>query len=300
MQRFAYVSIISILAAMPGAAAAQETVIIGNPRPLPRVEINYDALGAMWPASTLQNARTPRAQWLPDLMPRNPANTPQTRATSTRALAPPNAPLPITPQAPAPVAVAAPEQLRPAAPPQPITPTGPRKIADAPKAIAKAPAAPEPKPEPPLAEKPAAPEKIEFLPAPILSSSKGGFKVVPEQQLAAVAPSAPIAPPAAKAIASDALLFEPGSLELTADATSQLRALAAKLAEGRDRVQLKSHASGADDAAQARRTSLKRALVARGVLIEGGIDSTRIDVRALGPVEDGGAADRIDLILLPQ
>lgn len=107
-------------------------------------------------------------------------------------------------------------------------------------------------------------------------------------------PSSPVA------AAGKFLLFDPGSADLSAEAAGQLSALVASLREGGARVQLKSHASGSDDGAQARRISLKRALAARAVLMEQGIDSTRIDVRALGPVADGGPPDRIEVILLSQ
>ncbi len=329
MQRLATISIFTLLMTWHGATVAQETVIIGNPRPMPGIEIHYDALGPVRPTSTLENSRTPRGSKLPDLLPRNPANMKQARATSSQPLAPPSgsatAPVSLTPkpqpetvfeppmeeEAEAPSPTPAARQLQPAAPPRPITPAKPQQpvveapIVEAPKAIeppkmvAKA---PEPvKPEAPVKAEPVAkPEELKFLPAPPM-----GFEVEkpqsapqqPEQKVAAVAPATGAA---SKAIKHDALMFEPGSVDLSAEATAQLRALAARLAEGRDRIQLKSHASGIDDAAQARRLSLKRALAARSILIEGGIDSTRIDVRALGPVEDGGAADRIDMILLLQ
>lgn len=95
------------------------------------------------------------------------------------------------------------------------------------------------------------------------------------------------------------MLFAPGAVELTPEATAQLDALASSLT-GQTRLQLKAHASGADNDAETRRTALKRALAARSHLLAKGVDSTRIDVRALGPVTDGGPPDRVDLIVLTQ
>ena len=44
--------------------------------------------------------------------------------------------------------------------------------------------------------------------------------------------------------------------------------------------------------------SLSRALAVRSYLIEQGIRSTRIDVRALGLAGDSGPLDRVDVVLL--
>jgi outer membrane protein OmpA-like peptidoglycan-associated protein len=65
------------------------------------------------------------------------------------------------------------------------------------------------------------------------------------------------------------------------------------------RVQVVAYASGSDDGGKARRLSLSRALAVRTYLIEQGIGSTRIDVRALGnTAEGGGPADRVDIVVV--
>ncbi|MCH8925159.1 MAG: OmpA family protein [Proteobacteria bacterium] len=51
-------------------------------------------------------------------------------------------------------------------------------------------------------------------------------------------------------------------------------------------------------ASAARRLSLSRALAVRAYLIEQGVRSTRMDVRALGDKVPDGPADRVDV--LPQ
>jgi len=65
-------------------------------------------------------------------------------------------------------------------------------------------------------------------------------------------------------------------------------------------VQLVAYASGLpDQASQARRISLSRAISVRSYLMEQGIKSSRIDVRALGNRADaGGPTDRVDIVAI--
>ena len=61
-----------------------------------------------------------------------------------------------------------------------------------------------------------------------------------------------------------------------------------------------AYAAGSpEDPSTPRRLSLARALAARAVLINEGIASTRIYVRALGSAADDGPADRVDLSAAP-
>jgi outer membrane protein OmpA-like peptidoglycan-associated protein len=78
----------------------------------------------------------------------------------------------------------------------------------------------------------------------------------------------------------------------------ELDALAQKLnADENLRVQLLAYASGTDDeASQARRISLSRALAVRSYLIKQGVRSTRMDVRALGNNVKDSPQDRVDII----
>ena len=63
------------------------------------------------------------------------------------------------------------------------------------------------------------------------------------------------------------------------------------------RVQLLAYASSADGSASSvRRKSLSRALSVRKFLMDKGVQSTRIEVRALGDQNEGGAPDRVDAI----
>ncbi len=97
------------------------------------------------------------------------------------------------------------------------------------------------------------------------------------------------------------LLFERDEVELPDGARDRLAPIALKLQdEPNARLQLQAFAVGSEDSAsQARRVSLARALAVRSYLIERGVRSTRIDVRALGAPEDEGPPDRVDIILIP-
>ena len=64
------------------------------------------------------------------------------------------------------------------------------------------------------------------------------------------------------------------------------------------RVQLLAYASSADGSASSvRRKSLSRALSVRKFLMDQGVQSTRIEVRALGDQNEGGAPDRVDAVV---
>jgi outer membrane protein OmpA-like peptidoglycan-associated protein len=96
------------------------------------------------------------------------------------------------------------------------------------------------------------------------------------------------------------LPFTGETAELTEAAKRQLDQVATRANRDESaRLQLLAYASGSGDAAsRARRLSLSRALAVRSYLIDKGVRSTRIDVRALGNrVEGGGDPDRVDVIV---
>ena len=94
--------------------------------------------------------------------------------------------------------------------------------------------------------------------------------------------------------------FQAAEAELDTAAEAALRGIATRVAETGRRVQLDAFAGPAAGAVgAARRLSLSRALVVRAFLIEQGIRSTRIDVRALGIPDDDGPAERVDVLLQP-
>ncbi len=114
--------------------------------------------------------------------------------------------------------------------------------------------------------------------------------------------SAPASVPAPKATSAPAggdysLPFAKNSFELDRTAKKSLDKVIGNLAKNSDlRVQLQAYAEGeSQNASKARRLSLSRALQVRSYLIDGGVRSTRIDVRALGANVPSGPADRVDV-----
>ncbi|MBM3569929.1 MAG: OmpA family protein, partial [Alphaproteobacteria bacterium] len=93
--------------------------------------------------------------------------------------------------------------------------------------------------------------------------------------------------------------FLANSATLSPAAEERLRTLARQLANNEQRMQLKAFAAGgSDNISASRRLSLSRALAVRQFLIDQGLRSTRIDVRALGVAGDSGQPDRVDVVLL--
>jgi outer membrane protein OmpA-like peptidoglycan-associated protein len=93
------------------------------------------------------------------------------------------------------------------------------------------------------------------------------------------------------------LLFPENSANLSDAATNDLKSLAESLLKhDTQRVQLLAYARGTrETASQARRLSLSRALSVRTFLIDQGVSSTRIDVRALGNKAGDEPRDRLDI-----
>jgi len=103
-------------------------------------------------------------------------------------------------------------------------------------------------------------------------------------------------------VASDALRIPFGveGADLPESALQPLQELAARLSrEPNLRVQLFAFAAGTEkNASQARRLSLSRALAVRAVLIDSGVRSTRMDVRALGSNTNEAPLDRVDILVV--
>jgi len=92
------------------------------------------------------------------------------------------------------------------------------------------------------------------------------------------------------------VLFDPAdALRLTRAAQADLAAFAERLHQNPQlRMQLIAFA-GLQDHSPARRLSLSRALVVREFLIDQGVRSTQMTVRALGNTSPDGPADRVDI-----
>ncbi len=91
--------------------------------------------------------------------------------------------------------------------------------------------------------------------------------------------------------------FKPTVSKLPTKAKEQLKALADGLKKNKNlRLQLRAYAGGKSvSSSRARRLSLSRALSVRTFLIENGIQSTRIDVRALGNKTAEKPVNRVDV-----
>ena len=239
----------------------------------------------------------------PPAPPAPPAPAEPKAVTPAPEPAPPPAPPP-APKAPEPQVAAQPEPSEAAeAPPPPSTlaeeltqKPAPAEPGQEPAAVAKAepaaapepvvqPAAPPPAPPPAAAAPP--PAESEPPPPPAESLTSGP----------AVEPQTAALPPAAALAEQIRVLFRDGSAELSDDAKRRLSAVATALQENTPvRIQLLAYAKASSEGtSRARRLSLSRALAVRAYLIEKGVRSTRMDVRALGDKIGGGPADRVDI-----
>ena len=158
-----------------------------------------------------------------------------------------------------------------------------------PAAIGTRPGAPRPQPgaatppAPPVLAPPAAPQ-VAILP--------------PDSRDTTPVPAVPEALPRPDAIR---ILYATDATDLPAAARKDLEALAAWLRANPDvRVQIVGYASAAlKTGSDARRRSLLRTLAVRTYLIENGVLSTRMDVRALGNRTEEDPKDRVEVRLPP-
>lgn len=171
-------------------------------------------------------------------------------------------------------------------------------------------AAPPPAPATaPAAAPPAAPASSEAGPrvaAATQTAAATAIKPSAPPPSAAPAPAVtPAAAPAAIAVAAPPgttrVMFSAGVTDLPDGAKRDLDALAQRLnANEQQRIQLVAYATGgSEEANQARRISLSRALAVRTYLIDHNVRSSRMDVRALGNRSEGdGPQDRVDIVLI--
>ena len=96
------------------------------------------------------------------------------------------------------------------------------------------------------------------------------------------------------------ILFDADSSKLPPAARDQLSGIATKMqSQDNMRLQLLAYAANPDmSASAARRLSLSRALAVRSFLIENGVRSTRIDVRALGNKSSDPQTERVDITVV--
>ncbi len=121
-------------------------------------------------------------------------------------------------------------------------------------------------------------------------------------------PVQPVGPPPPVPVVADApgtadkmndglrVTFGPSRSDLNPATAAALTAFAQLVKDQPIGIYIDGTATGApDDPSTPRRLSLARALAARAVLINQGIPSTRIYVRALGPATGDGPPDRVDV-----
>jgi len=141
-----------------------------------------------------------------------------------------------------------------------------------------------------------------------LSAAPAFVPTTPNQQLAKAEPVP--APPSPASIEPNApgltkhsmILFAAGASDPAQSALGSIKYLASDLnsamTSAGSRVQLIAYGGDkGDKGSDARRLSLKRALAIRQVLIDDGVASERIDVRAMGGADDGGPTDRVDVYI---
>ena len=235
-----------------------------------------------------------------------------TPPAAMRPIAPPAMPSASAPSAPAVRAPTVLQPEKPAAPkvaaPQVERPQVERPQVERPQIAAPKPAE-TPKPAAPAAstEKPAtATQRTAALPSakpePVKPPASSTPKAEPkpaEQKVAALPPkdSAPSQPAPAGVTR---LSFGFNQAEMDEAARAQLQGVTKRLQDNDSlRVQLLAYAGGEGvSSSQARRLSLSRALAVRSHLIEQGIRSTRMDVRALGDTGKDGPDDRVDIRII--
>ena len=157
---------------------------------------------------------------------------------------------------------------------------------------------------------PAKPKAAAHAPPP--SKLKSSAVARPRPQLASLetapkqmapAPAKPRVDTHAGLAKQGEVLFASGATDLVADSASSLKTMAASLnatldAQASAGVEIDAYGGPpGDKSSGARRLSLRRAIAVRQMLIDGGIPSERIIVRALGGIDDQGNADRVDVYL---
>ncbi len=231
-----------------------------------------------------------------------PAPEPQVAAQPEPAQPEPAQPEPAQPEPAQPEpALAAPNAPEPSPLTEELTrETAPAGPSQEPAAVAKA----EPTPPPAAVVQPATPplQPPPVPAAPATAPATAGTEPPPppDESLTsgpAVEPQTAALPSAPALAEQIRVLFQDGSVELSSDAKRQLSTVAKALKESATlRVQLLAYAKASSDGtSRARRLSLSRALAVRAYLIERGVRSTRMDVRALGDKIGDGPADRVDI-----
>ncbi|MEZ5669798.1 MAG: OmpA family protein [Alphaproteobacteria bacterium] len=267
-----------------------------------------------------------------------PTTTPQIAAAQTTTPTPPAQPQIAPPPPPASTGATGPDRVpvivsEPAAPPTPPAPPSPPPVTDnGGRSVEEILQPPPPPPTDtqvataaPELTRPATPQSPPPAPTPSTRSTETTAPNPPPVEQVEVVPPPPppptetastedVAPPPTPvptqtppSAAADgetvalSIAFPANESELPAASQGQLAAIAQQmLADESLRLTIRAYAEGsAEEASQARRLSLSRALAVRTYLIDQGIRGPRMDVRALGHRIDP-PRDRVDLVLVSQ
>lgn len=241
-------------------------------------------------------ARTPKvAPRMTRPGPRPPAAPKIQSVSRPAALKPPRALAKATPKlAPKPVAKVA-KRAVPKAPVKTRKPPMPKVLARPTPPLPRSSITPPPMPRKIVKATPPAPPPMRKIAKPIRKAAPNKAAPKKPSQTASL-------PPVSRKPATANLVrlaFKGGEAKLPAPAIKQLDDVVGKLTKQSTlRLQLLAYADGTTSSgSQARRLSLSRALAVRSYLIEKGIRSTRIDVRALGNQVKGSPADRVDIVI---
>lgn len=307
--------------ALPPAPGVSGRLLVPGPqRPVSRLYVKPTGSTPQKPAPSKERlALTPpsKGPGLPPVEP--PASTMNVPAKAV----PPAQPSATKPAAPKRMAVTPPAsatETKPSTPKRLVAaPPAPKVAAPAPMKPSIAAAAP----PPPAIEKPRTASAAPSAPtAPVAPSvEKPQIAKAPQTPVTAV-PAPPPAPPAGTEPTTAAaeptgkehaslpkaegpvqpgkslkLVFDAGGSKLTDQARTELKNLLQGLLDKSElRLQLLAYAGGESlSSSKARRLSLSRALAVRSYLIESGLRSTRIDVRALGNKATEEPINRVDV-----
>jgi outer membrane protein OmpA-like peptidoglycan-associated protein len=218
------------------------------------------------------------------------------------------APKPVAqkPRAPAPEPAQAPKEVREAAAPAPTPPIA-QPAPMTPQAAVREqepPATQSLSPPSPTAPKPsaAAMQTAATEPAGPANTPLARESATPttEPQQAASLPPPDQTLPSSETSEAVSLMFSAGSAQVSGDAQVKVGDLVQRMTGDRSlRVQLLAYASDPEkNTSKARRMALDRAVSVRNMLIDAGVERTRIEVRALGDQGDAGPPDRVDAIAM--
>ena len=312
----------STFAAVPQPSGPHETVVedvVAEP-----VEVAVAPSAPAMPEPIAEPAAPPAIAPVAELAP--PAPTPAPSA--------PSAPVAVTGQAQQTLSAPAPATTEPSAkapaedvaaltpppqvaPPAQVTTSAPENQPMALNAQAQTKPATAPTVEAPVVEAPVVAPPVAALPAPTPTPPKVAEQTIPTAPMPPKAGEVviPLPPredapaevaslPPATGPLSDGdslrIVFDAETSKLPQAARDSLLNMATKMqAQENLRLQLLAYAGNADTSASAaRRLSLSRALAVRSFLIENGVRSTRIDVRALGNKSTDAITERVDITVV--